>query len=58
MAVDVEERIKTSGIIFGIGNIEVNVTAMIPEANTATKTVNGFVFGPFVLWQKYTPLSF
>jgi len=50
--VEVEEKIKTSGIIFGFGNIEVNVTAMIPAANTATKTVNGFVFGPFVLLQK------
>jgi hypothetical protein len=49
---DMVEKIKTSGIIFGLGNIEINVTASEPTANTAIKTANGFVFGPFIFVRK------
>lgn len=50
--VGVEEKIKTSGLIFGFGEIDINVTASAPSANIATKTVNGFVFGPLVIVQQ------
>lgn len=47
LAID-EEKTVTVGKIFGLGKINVTVTASAPSANTATKTANGFVLGPFV----------
>jgi hypothetical protein len=47
LAVDEEKKI-TIDKIFGLGKINVTVTANTPSANTATKTANGFVVGPFV----------
>jgi hypothetical protein len=51
--IDVEEE-KTilSGKIFGIGKIDITVSANAFSTNTTTKTAKGFVFGPFVLIQK------
>lgn len=36
-------------IIFGFGPITITVTASAQNANTATKTVKGFLVGPFIL---------
>lgn len=47
LAVEEEKKI-TVDKIFGFGKINVTVTASTPFANTATKTANGFVLGPFV----------
>ena len=44
-----EEKVKTSGTIFGLGNINITVIATAPSVNETTKTASGFVLGPFVL---------
>ena len=43
-----EEITISAEKIFGIGKIDVTVSASSPSAKSATKTVQGFVLGPFV----------
>ena len=47
LAVD-EEKTMSAGKIFGLGKIDVTVSASSPSANSTAKTVQGFVLGPFV----------
>ena len=51
LAVD-EEKTMSTGKIFGLGKIDVTVSASSPSANSSTKTVQGFVLGPFVFVQQ------
>jgi hypothetical protein len=43
------ETVSTTDFIFGLGRIEMIVSASGPHFKTVTEQVNGFVFGPFVL---------
>jgi len=47
LAVGGEEKV-TCKKIFGIGKVDITVTASAPASNIATKTASGFVLGPFV----------
>ena len=44
-----DDTMVKSDFIFGIGKTKIIVTADSPGATSVTKTVNGFVLGPFVI---------
>lgn len=44
LAIDGEEAVKTKGIIFGLGLVDITVTA-----DTVSKIVQGIVLGPFII---------
>ncbi len=44
LSIDGEEAVKTKGIIFGLGLVDITVTA-----DTVSKIVQGFVLGPFII---------
>ena len=43
------ESTRESGIIFGFGQVNIEVTAEASNADLVSEEVNGFVIGPFVL---------
>ena len=43
-----EEKTVTASKIFGLGPIDINITASAPSANIATMTAHGFVVGPVI----------
>ena len=43
------ESTRESGIIFGLGKIDIIVTAEAENADLVTEEITGFVLGPFVL---------
>lgn len=43
------ENSLEAGFIIGFGNVEINITASASNANEISRTVNGFVIGPFIL---------
>jgi len=46
-----EEKTISSGKIFGLGKIDITVSANALSVNTTTKKAQGFVFGPFIFIQ-------
>ncbi|UCF13533.1 MAG: hypothetical protein JSW06_04550 [Thermoplasmatales archaeon] len=44
LVINGEETVKTKGIIFGLGLVDITVTA-----DTATKMVQGLILGPFII---------
>ena len=43
------ETTSEAGVIFGVGPIEINVSASASNADEVTQTTNGFVLGPIVI---------
>ena len=48
LGIEKEEKVKTSGIIFGFGEVDISVNVSSPSSNTDTKSARGMVLGPFV----------
>jgi low affinity Fe/Cu permease len=47
-----QEKMVTANKIFGIGKINITVTASAPLANNATKTAQGYIMWPLIFVQK------
>ena len=43
------ESTREAGLLFGFGTIEILVTASASNADEVSVTLNGFIFGPFVI---------
>lgn len=48
LGIEEEEKVKTSGIIFGFGEVDISVIVSSPSSNTDMKSARGMVLGPFV----------
>jgi hypothetical protein len=44
-----KKSVATDKLIFGLGKINITITAVSQDVNTVTKTIEGFMIGPLVI---------